>query len=121
MPSGAGLARLVWIGREGKVSPLVDRLRLLDRRPGPWPMERTIRRSLDEMAHILATRPESLVQPESLGDPGSRWESASEQDLRAEGCLRVWDRVPARRLRMVSTPGAGHSGGRYRLIRSAGW
>jgi uroporphyrinogen decarboxylase len=48
------------------------------------------------MKQILATRPESLVQPESLGDPGSRWESASEQDLRAEGCLGVWDRVRER-------------------------
>lgn len=97
---GCSVARqasgLVWIDRDGCQTPLTEKLRRLDRRPGPWPMERPVSRGLDEVREILALRPESLVQPESLGDPGSRWESASEQDLRAEGCLTAWDRVRER-------------------------
>jgi hypothetical protein len=82
---------LVWVARDGGEAPLVECLRKLDRRPGPWPMEHPVHRPLEEVEEILDRDPQSLLQPRSLGDQGSRWESASEDDLRAEGCLDVWD------------------------------
>jgi hypothetical protein len=87
---------LVWIDPGGAETPLVEKLRALDRRPGPWPMEHPAGRSLKEVKEVLEKDPQSLVRPESLGDPGMRWESASERDLRAEGCLTVWDWLKGR-------------------------
>lgn len=83
--------KLVWIDRGGAETPLMEKLRTLDRRPGPWPMEHPASRSLKEVKEVLEKNPQNLVPPESLGDPGLRWESASGRDLRAEGCLTVWD------------------------------
>ena len=88
--------KLVWIDRDGTETPLVDKLRALDRRPGPWPMEQPASESLEAVKEILEKDPQRLVQPGSLGDPGSRWESTSEQDLRAAGCLTVWDWIKER-------------------------
>ena len=97
---GSSVARsregLSWLGPDGGATPLTQKLRQLDRRPGPWPMEQPVHRSLTEVEADLRQRPESFLTGESLGDPGSRWESASERDLRVEGCLTVWDRVRAR-------------------------
>ena len=87
---------LVWIDRDGTETGLMERLRDLDRRPGPWPMDQPVDRSLDEVRVLLEKDPQSLIPTESLGDPGSRWESASERDLRDEGCLMVWDWIRER-------------------------
>ncbi|OGG45869.1 MAG: hypothetical protein A3F84_17080 [Candidatus Handelsmanbacteria bacterium RIFCSPLOWO2_12_FULL_64_10] len=83
--------RLVWVDQGGAETPLTEQLRLIDRRPGPWPMEHPASRSLKEVKEMLARDPQGLIPPESLGDPGLRGESVSEGDLRAEGRLTVWD------------------------------
>ena len=88
--------RLVWVEADGRTAPLVERLRELDRRPGPWPMEQPVHRPLDEVERALREDPESLVPRGTLGDPGFHWESSSEEDLRASGCLSAWDRLKGR-------------------------
>jgi uroporphyrinogen-III decarboxylase len=88
--------QLVWIDRDGAETGLMEKLRDLDRRPGPWPMDQPVDRTLDEVRELLDKDPQSLIPAESLGDPGSRWESASERDLRSEGCLTVWDWIRER-------------------------
>jgi len=88
--------KLAWVDQDGAETPLVEKLRALDRRPGPWPMEQPVSRSLEEVEEILKRTLQNAVEQESLGDPSVRWESASEQDLREGGCLTVWDRLNQR-------------------------
>ena len=87
---------LVWIEADGRSAPLVERLRELDRRPGPWPMEQPVHRPLEEVERALRDDPDGLVPQGTLGDPGFHWESSSADDLRASGCLSAWDRVKGR-------------------------
>ena len=84
--------RLVWVDRCSTETGLVEKLRSLDRRPGPWPMDQPVDRGLDEVRVLLEKDPQGLIPPGgAFGDTSSRWENWSEQDLRAEGCLTVWD------------------------------
>ena len=90
-----GSGKLQWIDPEGGETPLAEKLRALDRRPGPWPMEMPVSRSLEEVRQLLEQDPQGRV-PGTQGDPSARWETSSEQDLRAAGCLRVWDGLQQR-------------------------
>ena len=87
---------LVWVEKDGRTTPLVERLRELDRRPGPWPMEQPVHRPLEDVERALRQNPESLVPRGTLGDPGFHWESSSEEDLCASGCLSGWDLLKGR-------------------------
>ena len=87
---------LVWTEADGRAVPLAERLRELDRRPGPWPMEQPVHRPLEVVEKAMREDPNSLVPQGTLGDPGFHWESSSEEDLRASGCLSVWDRLKGR-------------------------
>jgi hypothetical protein len=87
---------LVWIDREGAETPLAEKLRALDRRPGPWPMDHPASRSIKEVKEVLDRDPGGLLLLDAVGDPGIRWESASGRDLRSGGCLTVWDGVRER-------------------------
>jgi len=78
---------LVWIDADGTASPLRDKLRSLDRRPGPWPMNHPPNPPLEEVVEKV----ERLLEERVADREEASRKDTSVQALRDQGSLTVWD------------------------------